>query len=158
MSSRQQALERFAAELGYPLDQDVLVGGNYRPAVRHGGLVSVSGQLPRVGTVIACIGAVGAEVGLEDARRAACISALRTLHILHRLLGSLDPVAQLMHLGVYVRSAPDFIRQSEVADAASDLLQAVLGEAGVHARTSVGVLQLPKGAAVELNLTAAVSG
>ena len=71
-------------------------------------------------------------------------------------LGSLERVAQLLRITVYVQSADGFTQQSEVADGASALLRAVLGPAGAHARTSVGVFRLPKDATVELDLVAAV--
>lgn len=156
MNTRQAAFEQFASELAYPLEQDILVGGNYRAAIRHADTVYVSGQLPRNGTQIMLPGRVGEVVTLEQARQAARICVLRALHVLQRQLGSLEPVAQVLQMTVYTQSAADFTQQSEVADAASDILRAVLGEAGIHSRTSVGVYQLPKNASVELNLTVAV--
>jgi enamine deaminase RidA (YjgF/YER057c/UK114 family) len=82
---------------------------------------------------------------------------MRALVLLRQSLGSLDRIAQLLRVTVYTQSAADFTQQSEVADAASDLLHTVLGAAGTHTRTSVGVAQLPKNAAVELDLIAAVT-
>ena len=81
---------------------------------------------------------------------------MRALAILQRELGSLENVRQVMRVNVYTQSAAEFTQQSEVADAASDLLHSILGAAGKHARTSVGVYQLPKNATVELDLIAAV--
>lgn len=156
MSSRQAAFERLAHELAYPLDQEILVGGNYRAAIRHGDTVYISGQLPRNGLQIMLPGRVGEAVTLAQAQQAARFCVMRALHVLHRQLGSLEPIAQVLQLTVYTQSAADFTQQSEVADAASKMLQAVLGEAGIHSRTSVGVYQLPKNASVELNLTVAV--
>ena len=156
MSSRQAALEQFAHDLAYPLDQEILVGGNYRAAIRHGDTVYISGQLPRNGSQIMLPGRVGETVSLAQAQQAACICVMRALHVLHRQLGSLEPVAQVLQMTVFTQSAADFTQQSEVADAASNMLHAVLGEAGIHSRTSVGVYQLPKNASVELNLTVAV--
>ena len=75
--------------------------------------------------------------------------------LLRQTLGSLDAVECILRMTVYVRSAPDFTGQSEVGDGASDLLRTILGDAGAHTRTSIGVLQLPKGAAVEVDLIAA---
>lgn len=156
MSARQHALERIARELAYPLDQALVIGGNYSVAVQHAGVVYVSGQLPRIGTEICLPGRVGDQRTLDEARQAARICGVRVLHALMRQPGGLDSVAQLLQLSVFVHSADDFTRQSEVADAASNLLVAVFGPAGLHSRTSVGVRQLPKNAAVELNLTAAL--
>jgi enamine deaminase RidA (YjgF/YER057c/UK114 family) len=149
---------RVAAEsLGYPHDGEIKVGGNYLPLVRHGDLVFVSGQIPRVRDTIAVTGAVGAGVSLAQARVGAGICAMRALALLKQSLGSLDAVGGILRIGVYVQSAPTFNEQSEVADAASELLLTVLGDAGAHARTSVGVLQLPKSASVEIDLIAFVS-
>lgn len=156
MSARQHALERIARELAYPLDQALVIGGNYSVAVQHAGVVYVSGQLPRIGTEIFLPGRVGDQRTVDEARQAARICVARVLHALMRQPGGLDGIAQLLQLSVFVHSADDFTRQSEVADAASDLLVAVFGQAGLHSRTSVGVRQLPKNAAVELNLTAAL--
>jgi enamine deaminase RidA (YjgF/YER057c/UK114 family) len=116
----------------------------------------VSGQIPRVGDQVVATGRAGAEVSLEQARAAARISTLRALALLQRALGSLDQVDRILRITVYVQCTADFTQHSEVADAASDLLHTVLGEAGIHARTSIGVYQLPKNATVELELQAAV--
>mgnify|MGYP001501929050 CR=1 FL=1 len=79
---------------------------------------------------------------------------MRALSLLQRELGSLEQVRQILRVTVFTQSVADFTQHSEVADAASDLLHAVLGEAGRHTRTSVGVYQLPKNASVELDLIA----
>jgi enamine deaminase RidA (YjgF/YER057c/UK114 family) len=150
---RHEALAAAARDFGFPLDDALRVGGRYLPVLRDGPLVHISGQLPRVGERIVCTGAAGSEVSLDQARTAAAICTLRALSLLDREVG-LNAVQQLQRLTVYIRSAPDFTQHSEVADAASDLLLRVLGDAGRHARTSVGVLQLPKGATVELDLMA----
>jgi enamine deaminase RidA (YjgF/YER057c/UK114 family) len=77
--------------------------------------------------------------------------------LLKQALGSLDGIDRIAKVNVYVQSAAEFTQQSEVADAASDLLQSILGASGVHTRTSVGVFQLPKNATVELDLIAIAS-
>jgi enamine deaminase RidA (YjgF/YER057c/UK114 family) len=154
--SREQRLRAAADRHGFDVDAAVLVGGRYAPLVRHGDLVYVSGQVPRIGERVVVVGAVGDDVSLEDARIGACISTLRVLALLRRSLGSLDAVAGVLRLGVYVRCTAAFTQHSEVADAASDLIAEVLGESGAHSRTSVGVLQLPKGAAVEVEATVSV--
>jgi enamine deaminase RidA (YjgF/YER057c/UK114 family) len=79
---------------------------------------------------------------------------MRALALLQRSLGSLDRVRSVLRIGVFVQSAEHFTQQSEVADGASEVLYRVLGEAGAHTRTSVGVFQLPKNATVELDLIA----
>lgn len=150
---------RFAAAeqaLGYSFAGEIRVGGNYVSVVRHGGQAFVSGQVPRVGTEVVVTGKAGAEVPLAQAQLAAKICAMRALALLRQELGSLDAIVRLLRVTVYVQSAEGFTQQSEVADAASALLHEVLGDAGRHTRTSVGVFQLPKNAAVELDLVAAV--
>ena len=112
----------------------------------------VSGQVPRVGDKIVCVGRVGADVTLAQAQAASKICVMRALALLERSLGSLDHVAQVARMTVFVNSAESFTQQSEVADGASQALTAVLGDAGRHTRTSVGVAQLPKNAAVEVDL------
>ena len=154
--SREERLRAAAARHGFDVDAEILVGGRYAPLVRHGDLAYVSGQVPRIGERVVVTGAVGDDVSLEDARNGARISTLRVLALLRRSLGSLDAVAGVLRLGVYVRCTAAFTQHSEVADAASDLIAEVLGEAGAHSRTSVGVLQLPKGAAVEVEAIASV--
>ncbi|MCX7504949.1 MULTISPECIES: RidA family protein [Delftia] len=151
--------ERFAQaalELGHRFDGEIKIGGNYSPVVRDGQQLFVSGQIPRVGDEVLYVGTVGAGIDLASARTAAAICAMRALAFVQRAAGSLDAVRAVARITVYVRSAPDFSQQSEVADGASDLIARVLGPVGAHTRTSVGVLQLPKGAAVELDLIARV--
>lgn len=151
--------ERFAQaalELGHRFDGEIKIGGNYSPVVRDGQQLFVSGQIPRVGDEVLYVGTVGAGIDLASARTAAAICAMRALAFVQRAVGSLDAVRAVARITVYVRSAPDFTQQSEVADGASDLIARVLGPVGAHTRTSVGVLQLPKGAAVELDLIARV--
>jgi len=154
--SRDTAFNQAAAALGYSFDGDIKLGGNYVPLARDGHHVYVSGQVPRVGDRVVVTGRAGAEVTLAQAQLAAKVCALRALALLQRSLGSLEAVRAILKVNVYTQSSADFTQQSEVADAASELLHAVLGPAGAHARTSVGVFQLPKNATVELDLVAVV--
>lgn len=154
-NSRDTRFAAAAAVLGYDVDGDIKIGGNYVSVVQHGDQVYVSGQIPRVGNTVVVTGRAGAEVSVSQAQLAARICAMRALALLRQSLGSLDRVKQILRMTVYVQSAQDFTQQSEVADAASEVLHAVLGQAGVHTRTSVGVFQLPKNASVELDLIAA---
>lgn len=151
---------RFAAQeaaLGYSFEGEIKIGGNYVSTLRHGDTIYVSGQVPRVGSTVVVTGRAGADVSLAQAQLAARVCAMRALVLLRQSLGSLDRIAQILRVTVYTQSAADFTQQSEVADAASELLHTVLGTAGTHTRTSVGVAQLPKNAAVELDLIAAVT-
>ena len=143
--------------LGYQLDE-FKIGGNYTPLVRDGNHLYISGQIPRVGDAIVLPGKVGASLTVAQAQIAAGISALRCLGLLKQALGSLDQVKAIPRITVYVRSAEDFDQQSEVANGASDLLHEILGAAGAHTRTSVGVMQLPKSAAVEVDMIAVAHG
>lgn len=148
--------EKLSADLGHDFSGEIKVGGNYRPFVRDGDSVFVSGQVPRVGDRVVVTGRAGSTASLDDARLAAKICTMRALALLRQAAGGLDRVRQVLRLGVFIQCTEDFTLHSEVADAASEVLYAVLGEAGVHARTSVGVYQLPKNATVELELLAAV--
>lgn len=139
------------------LHTPLVIGGNYVSATEYQGVVYVSGQVPRIGTSITAIGRVGDTVSLQQAQAAAEVCALRVLAILQQQYG-LQRIAKLLRINVFTQSAADFTQQSEVADAASNLLTAVLGsDSGPHARTSVGVYQLPKNAAVELDATVALT-
>lgn len=150
--TRNAVADRIAAELGYCFEGEILVGGHYASAVRDGPMVYLSGQIPRVGGEVIVTGRVGAQTSLDQARHGAQICTLRALALLRQTLGSLDAVAKVLRLTVYVQTTADFTQQSEVADAASDLLHNVLGEAGVHTRTTVGVYSLPKNASVEIDM------
>ncbi len=146
-----QRLAAEAAALAFPLGEPIKIGGHYAPVVVDGEHVYVSGQIPRVGDAIVALGAAGDDATLVQAQHGARIAVLRALALVQQAVGSLAAVAAVPRITVYVRSAPGFTQQSEVADAASHLLVAVLGPCGVHSRTSVGVAQLPKGAVVELD-------
>lgn len=144
------------ATLGYNFDGEIKIGGNYVAVVRDGNHIYISGQIPRVGDTVITIGSAGQEVTLAEAQTAAKICTMRALALLQRSLGSLERVKAIPRITVYVRSGPAFTQQSEVADGASEVLFSVLGPIGSHTRTSVGVLQLPKGATVEVDLIATV--
>lgn len=152
--SSDQRFQQAAEEMGYSFDGEIKVGGNYLPLVRHEQQIYISGQIPRVGDSVVVTGRVGEQVSLEQAQLGARISVMRALALLQRSLGSLESIKGILRIGVYVQCSMDFTRQSEVADAASDLLVSVLGEIGAHTRTSVGVYQLPKNASVEVELIA----
>ena len=154
--SRDARFEEQAQALGYRFDGEIKMGGNYVPLVRDGHAVYLSGQIPRVGGTVVVTGAAGADASLADAQKAAKVCAMQALALLQRAVGSLDAVQSILRITVYVQSAPTFTQQSEVADGASEVLFAVLGDAGAHTRTSVGVLQLPKNATVEVDLIASV--
>lgn len=152
---RDTTLQWACQDVGLDPDAPLKIGGNYQPLVRDGSTVYIAGQIPRVGDAIAVTGQLGGSLAVEDGQRAARIATLRALVLLRQALGSLDAVQAVLRLTVYVQSAPDFTAQSEVADGASDLLVQLFGAGGT--RTSVGVAQLPKNAAVEIDMIVSTS-
>jgi enamine deaminase RidA (YjgF/YER057c/UK114 family) len=152
--SRDTKFTQAAAALGYTFDGEIKIGGNYVPLVRDGNTVYISGQIPRVEDVIVVTGRAGAAVTLPEAQLAAKVCVMRALALLQRTLVSLEKVRAILRITVYVQCTDSFTQQSEVADGASELLFEILGPAGAHTRTSVGVYQLPKNATVELDLIA----
>ncbi|WP_345960707.1 RidA family protein [Glycomyces tenuis] len=128
----------------------------YQPAVRSGDYVYVSGQLPMVEGELAGTGKVGGEVDAERAYELARICALNGLAAIASI-ADLEEVAGIVKLAGFVASAPGFTGQPAVVNGASDLLGEVFGEAGRHARSAVGVSELPLGAPVEVELIAAMA-
>ena len=144
------------AELGIELPAVVAPVGSYLPAVRSGQLVYTSGQLPMVAGAMAATGKVGAEVSPEQARELARSCALNALAAVHALVG-IDSVVRVVKVVGFVASTPDFTGQPAVVNGASDFLGEVFGEAGVHARSAVGVAALPLDAPVEVELIVEVA-
>jgi enamine deaminase RidA (YjgF/YER057c/UK114 family) len=139
------------AELGIALPPVVPPVAAYTPAVRTGQYVYVSGQLPSVFGTLTATGKVGARVSADDARGLARICALNALAAVDELVG-LDAVRRVVKVVGFVASAPDFTGQPAVVNGASELLGEVFGEAGVHARSAVGVAVLPLDAPVEIEM------
>ena len=126
----------------------------YVPAVAAGGFVYTAGQVPRINGVLVSAGRVGGEVTKEDARSAAQRAALQAISAIRSVVGDLDHILQIVKVTVFVASAPGFTEQSFVADGASELFQTAFGERGKHARSAVGVAELPLGSCVEVEVTA----
>ena len=141
-------------ELGHELPDVPEPAGAYVPAVRAGALVFTAGQLPLEDGELPRTGKVGDEVTLEEAREAARRCALNALAAAAAEAGGLDRVARVVKVTGYVASTPDFNRQPEVINGASDLIGEVFGETGRHARSAVGVAVLPMDAPVEVELVA----
>lgn len=152
--SREEVFSRLSAALGYSFEGDIKGGGNYVPFVADGNDIYISGQVPRVGDTVVFTGRAGGDVSLAQARTAAQVCAMRAVALLRQALGDLKRVRKILRITVFIQCTPDFTQQSEVADAASDVLHSIFGDAGKHTRTSVGVYQLPKNAAVEIDLIA----
>ncbi|WP_219812652.1 RidA family protein [Rathayibacter sp. AY1E4] len=143
------------AELGVELPAVAVPAGAYVPAVVHGGLVYTAGQIPFVDGSLPLVGKVGAEVSPEQAKELARTCALNALAAVADAIGSLDRVTRIVTLTGFVASASGFTGQPGVINGASELLGDVFGEPGRHARSAVGVAELPLGAPVEVELIVA---
>ncbi len=152
----QQVTDKLKA-MGYSLPDVPQAVGSYVPALRSGSMVYVSGQLPVRDGKVQVTGKLGRDVSLEAAQEAARIAALNGLAAAGQAAGGIDNIARIVRLAVFVNSMPGFADQAKVANGASDLLQAVFGEAGRHVRVAVGVAALPLDAAVEIELWAECS-
>jgi enamine deaminase RidA (YjgF/YER057c/UK114 family) len=137
------------AELGYTLPTLVPPVAAYVPTVRTGNLVFVSGQGP-FGDGKIVTGKVGADVDLETAVDAARLTCLNGLAALKAEVGDLSKLTRVVKLTVFVNGAPGFDQQPAVANGASELLQEIFGDAGKHARSAVGMAELPFGMCVEI--------
>ncbi|MGI9125780.1 MAG: RidA family protein [Mycobacterium sp.] len=144
------------AELGIALPAVTPPLAAYVPAVRTGNLVYTSGQLPITEGQLVRTGKVGAEVSPEDAKAAARTCALNALAAVHALVG-IDAVVRVVKVVGFVASAPGFTGQPGVINGASEFLGEVFGAAGAHARSAVGVAELPLDAPVEVELIVEVS-
>lgn len=145
-------------ELGISLPQPTKPVASYVPAVRHGDLLMLSGQIPLRDGQMAYAGKVGPPLGrsLEEAQEAAKVCTLNALGIAADAVGGIDNVKRILKVVVYVASCEEFTDQHKVANGASDLLVSIFGEAGRHARAAVGVAELPLNATVEVDVLFAV--
>ena len=144
------------AELGLKLPEVTAPVGSYVPATMSGNLVLTSGQIPLADGALACTGKVGDGVTLAEAQEAAEVCALNALAAAASAAGGIDNLQRIVRLCVFVASAPSFTDQPKVANAASDLLANIFGDAGKHVRSAVGVASLPLDVPVELELVAQV--
>lgn len=144
------------AQLGLSLPPAPPPVGAYLPVLRVGDLVFTSGQLPMQDGKLVAAGKVGGGVSMLQATDAARAAALNALAQIAAGAGGLDNVVRIVRLGVFVNSAPGFTDQAKVANAASELMTGVFGDAGKHVRAAVGVSELPLNAAVEIDVIAQV--
>ncbi len=129
----------------------------YVPYVEVGGLVYISGQLPSRDGKIIFSGSVPGSMDVQNAREAAHLAAINALAVLREAVGgNWNRVRKIVRLGVFVQSDPGFDQQSQVANGASDLMLAVFGDLGRHARAAVGAAALPLNATVEVELIAQI--
>jgi enamine deaminase RidA (YjgF/YER057c/UK114 family) len=145
------------AELGLTLPPVAAPVAAYVPAVRTGSYVYTSGQLPLVEGKLIQAGKVGDGVSVEDAAGLARIAALNALAAVASVAGGADAIARIVKVTCFVASAPEFTGQPQVANGASELLIEVLGDAGRHARSAVGMAVLPLDSPVEVELVAEVA-
>lgn len=145
-------VESRLAAMGLTVPDVVAPVAAYVPAVASGQYVYTSGQLPMRGGVMAATGKVGADVMAEQATELAAQCALNALAAIKSVVGDLDRVVRVVKVVCFVASHPLFTGQPAVANGASELLGAAFGDAGVHARSAVGVAVLPLDAPVEVEV------
>jgi enamine deaminase RidA (YjgF/YER057c/UK114 family) len=124
--------------------------------VVHDNVARTSGQLPRIKGQLTCTGTLGADVSVDEGAVAAEVCALNALAVLAEELGTLDRVERILTVTGFVASTPDFHEQPAVIDGASRVLHAIFGDAGRHTRSAIGVAALPRGGAVEIEVTVAL--
>ena len=144
--------EERAKSLGIVIPKAATPLGAYVLAVQGGTLLFTAGQGPVRDGVLVSKGKVGKDITVEEAYEAAKLSALNCLAAAKSVLGSLDRVERVVKVNGYVNSAPVFTEQAKVMNGASDLLVQIFGENGRHARTSVGVAELPQNISVEVDM------
>lgn len=151
------SIEERLEQLNLTLPAAPAPAANYVPYVQHGSLLHVAGQIPfdEKGELIR--GRLGDTVSTEEGYAAAQRCALAILAQTKAAAGSLDKVARIVKLNVFVASAPDFFDQPKVANGASDMMGDVFGDTGRHARSAVGVAALPLGVAVEIDAVIALA-
>ncbi len=145
------------AELGLTVPEVVPPLAVYVPAVRVGSLVYTSGQLPIIDGALIATGKVGGEITPEQAAACAQQCALNAIAAIRSVAGDLTHI-RIVKVVAFVASTPDFTGQPGVANGASELFGAVFGDAGVHARSAVGVPVLPLDAPVEVEVIAEIAG
>jgi enamine deaminase RidA (YjgF/YER057c/UK114 family) len=147
------AVDRRLQELGIALPAAAAPVANYVPYVRTGSLVVVSGQIclgPDGKIADAHKGKLGREVSLQQGQEAARLCAVNVLAQMRAALGDLDGIVRCVRLGGFINADPSFAALAQVMNGASDLMVAVLGDKGRHARSTIGVAELPLDAAVEV--------
>jgi len=147
--------EEHAKTIGIKIPPAATPVGAYLLAVQSGTLLFTAGQGPVKDGVPVFRGKVGRDITVEEAYEAAKLSALNCLAAAKSLLGTLDRIERVVKVNGYVNSASGFTEQAKVMNGASDILAKIFGEKGRHARTSVGVSELPQNIAVEVDLVLA---
>ena len=140
------------SELGIELPEVAVPAGAYVPAVVTGNLVFTAGQIPLVDGKLMATGKVGQEIDVDFAREIARRCALNAVAAVKSVIGDLDRVKKVVKVVGFVSSEPSFTAQPQVINGASELLEQIFGEVGIHARSAVGVAVLPLDAPVEVEL------
>ncbi|HZZ42496.1 MAG TPA: RidA family protein [Tepidisphaeraceae bacterium] len=148
MNEREQKL----IALGYPIERTTPEGKLVDALAVLGSTVYASGQVPFDGDQLTSKGKVPSEISSADATRAAALCAANVLRAVRKHFGSLDAIERVVRITGYVNSDPDFTDHHLVINGASQLVRDVFGEAGRHARTALGMAQLPLGASVEVEM------
>ncbi len=147
-------IESKITSMGFTLPAAVPPAASYVPYMVSGKLVFVSGMLPMLDGKPQFIGKVGKDITLEQGQECAKLCGLNILaHLKNACGGDLDKVAKLVRMGIFVNSTDSYTDQPKVANGVSDMMVAIFGDAGKHARFAVGVAQLPFGVAVEVDAT-----
>ncbi len=145
-------IEKKASEMGLSIPQAPSPVAAYVPGVLTGDVIYTAGQIPLVGGELKYKGKLGAEMSIEEGYEAAKACALNCLGVVKGLVGDLDKVEQIIKVVVFVNSAPGFNMQPKVANGASELFAELFGEKGAHARSAVGVNELPLDSTCEVEL------
>jgi enamine deaminase RidA (YjgF/YER057c/UK114 family) len=148
VSDREQNL----IDLGYPIERTTPEGSLVDAVAVVGSIAYASGQVPFDGDRLVSKGKVPSQVSPEDAGRAAALCAANVLRAVRKHVGSLDAIERVVRITGYVNSDPEFTEQHLVINGASQLVRDVFGEAGRHARTALGLAQLPLGSSVEVEM------
>ena len=145
-------IDRKLEQMGYPLDRIPKVGAIYQPVVIDGTTVYCAGSVPFDGDVLTLKGKVPTQSNLADAQKAAALCVANMLRNVRKAVGTLDRVDRILRVMGYVNCEPDYMEQHLVINGASQLLVDLFGESGLHARTAVGMVALPLGASVEVDM------
>mgnify|MGYP006301679553 FL=1 len=153
MATREETLE----SRGYPMDDTPTPGGLYQPVVVDRGVAYLAGAVPVAAGKVATCGKVPSAVSVEEAQKAAELCAANLLRVFARDVGPLSKIARVVKVTGFVNSDQAFTDPHIVVNGASKLIMDVLGEAGAHARSAVGVATLPLGASVEVEMIVSVA-